>query len=84
MVAHESNGMVFYVPASEAQAQGQAENYQPAEGFVPNYAMPGLPPPTPAPENSMDYYYPQQQQQPQMGGMQEMGTGVYYTAQPQQ
>ncbi|KAK5164887.1 uncharacterized protein LTR77_009551 [Saxophila tyrrhenica] len=55
MVAHESNGMVFYVPASEAQSSEQ--HYQPAEGFVPAYAMPGLPPPTPAPENQMPYYY---------------------------
>nr|POF01156.1 hypothetical protein CFP56_21104 [Quercus suber] len=55
MVAHESNGMVFYLPASEAQQQPQAENYQPAESFVPSFAMPGLPP-TPAPEST--YYYP--------------------------
>ncbi|KAF7197851.1 hypothetical protein HII31_00940 [Pseudocercospora fuligena] len=58
MVAHESNGMVFYMPASEAQQQSQGENYQPAESFVPSYAMPGLPPPTPAPE--APYFYPQQ------------------------
>ena len=76
MVAHESNGMVFYVPASEAQ---QSEQYQPAESFVPSYAMPGLPPPTPAPESSMGYYYPQMQP-----GMQEVGAGVYYPARPQQ
>merc|ERR1712072_14815 len=55
MVAQERNGMVFYVPQSEAQDQGQG--YQPAEGFVPSYAMPGLPPPTPAPD--ANYYYPQ-------------------------
>lgn len=55
MVAHESNGMVFYLPATEAQQQASAEDYQPAEGFVPSYAMPGLPPPTPAPE-SLPYY----------------------------
>ena len=54
MVAQERNGMVFYVPQSEAQDQNQ--NYQPAESFVPSYAMPGLPPPTPAPDAS--YYYP--------------------------
>lgn len=59
MVAHESNGMVFYMPASEAQQQSQGESYQPAESFVPSYAMPGLPPPTPAPESA--YYYPQMQ-----------------------
>lgn len=58
MVAHESNGMVFYLPASEAQQQEQSQNYQPAESFVPSYAMPGLPPPTPAPETSATYYYP--------------------------
>lgn len=58
MVAHESNGMVFYMPASEASQESQGDNYQPAEGFVPSYAMPGLPPPTPAPEQS--YYYPPQ------------------------
>lgn len=56
MVAHESNGMVFYLPASEAQQQSQPEKYQPAESFVPSYAMPGLPPPTPAPDTA--YYYP--------------------------
>jgi hypothetical protein len=78
MVAHESNGMVFYVPASEAQ---QSEHYQPAESFVPSYAMPGLPPPTPAPESAMSYYYPSM---PSNGvGMQEVGTAVYYPAQPQ-
>lgn len=74
MVAHESNGMVFYVPASEAQS---SEQYQPAEGFVPAYAMPGLPPPTPAPDNQMQYYYPPMPH----SGMQEVGTGVYYPAQ---
>ena len=73
MVAHESNGMVFYVPRSEAQ---QSENYQPAESFVPSYAMPGLPPPTPAPED-MTYYYPQMPHT----GMQEVGSAVYYPAQ---
>lgn len=61
MVAHESNGMVFYLPAAEAQQQPQSENYQPAESFVPSYAMPGLPPPTPAPDAA--YYYPQMQGQ---------------------
>lgn len=75
MVAHESNGMVFYVPASEAQSSEQ--HYQPAEGFVPSYAMPGLPPPTPAPDSSMGYYYPQMPH----GGMQDVGNGVYYPAQ---
>ncbi|KAK3709116.1 hypothetical protein LTR37_011095 [Vermiconidia calcicola] len=74
MVAHESNGMVFYVPASEAQ---QSDQYQPAEGFVPSYAMPGLPPPTPAPDSQMPYYYPQMSH----SGMQEVGTAVYYPAQ---
>jgi hypothetical protein len=74
MVAHESNGMVFYVPASEAQS---SEQYQPAESFVPAYAMPGLPPPTPAPDNQMQYYYPPMPH----SGMQEVGTGVYYPAQ---
>ncbi|KXT15173.1 hypothetical protein AC579_3923 [Pseudocercospora musae] len=68
MVAHESNGMVFYMPASEAQQQSQGENYQPAESFVPSYAMPGLPPPTPAPE--APYFYPQQ-----------MPIASYYSAQ---
>ncbi|WPH01781.1 Hypothetical protein R9X50_00463400 [Acrodontium crateriforme] len=63
MVAHESNGMVFYLPAAEAQQQSQNENYQPAESFVPSYAMPGLPPPTPAPDAA--YYYPPMQGQPQ-------------------
>ncbi|KAK4540154.1 hypothetical protein LTR36_009740 [Oleoguttula mirabilis] len=58
MVARESNGMVFYVPQSEAQ-QDQDQQYQPAESFVPSYAMPGLPPPRPAPETSTAYYYPQ-------------------------
>lgn len=72
MVAHESNGMVFYMPASEAPQQTQGENYQPAESFVPSYAMPGLPPPTPAPETN--YHYPSQMQ---MGGM------PYYQAQQQ-
>ncbi|KAF2773769.1 hypothetical protein EJ03DRAFT_68724 [Teratosphaeria nubilosa] len=58
MVAHESNGMVFYTPRSNLEQQPQeGQNYQPAESFVPQYAMPGLPPPTPAPENSA-YYYP--------------------------
>jgi hypothetical protein len=75
MVAHESNGMVFYVPASEAQ---QSEQYQPAESFVPSYAMPGLPPPTPAPENQMAYYYPPMPH----SGMQDMGTAMYYPARP--
>ncbi|CAK3949154.1 Hypothetical predicted protein [Lecanosticta acicola] len=56
MVAHESNGMVYYMSASEAQQQPQGESYQPAESFVPSYAMPGMPPPTPAPESA--YYYP--------------------------
>lgn len=56
MVAHESNGMVFYLPAADASTQAQGENYQPAESFVPAYAMPGLPPPTPAPESA--YFYP--------------------------
>lgn len=65
MVAHESNGMVFYLPASEAPQQPQGESYQPAEGFVPSYAMPGLPPPTPAPETS--YYYPPQAPLQQVG-----------------
>lgn len=74
MVAHESNGMVFYVPASEAQ---QSEQYQPAESFIPSYAVPGLLPPTPAPENQMAYYYPQMPH----SGMQEISRGVYYPAQ---
>lgn len=73
MVAHESNGMVFYLPASEAQQQTTQEHYQPAESFVPSYAMPGLPPPTPAPDAAFYYpvdmnqamYYPQHQQQQQ-------------------
>lgn len=72
MVAHESNGMVFYVPAAEAQ---QSAQYQPAEGFVPSYAMPGLPPPTPAPENAMEFYhtpYP---------AMEDSGGAGYYPAQ---
>ena len=74
MVAHESNGMVFYLPASEAQQQSQSsqEHYQPAESFVPSYAMPGLPPPTPAPDAS--YYYPTM----------DMGQAMYYPQQQQQ
>ncbi|KAK0886934.1 hypothetical protein LTR02_017688 [Friedmanniomyces endolithicus] len=81
MMAHESNGMVFYVPRSDIQEQQGGERnphqeYQPAESFVPSYAMPGLPPPTPAPEMSAQgYYYPPVQQQMGMG-MQE-GTGYY-------
>jgi hypothetical protein len=71
MVAHESNGMVFYLPASEAQQQPTQEHYQPAESFVPSYAMPGLPPPTPAPDAS--YYYPM-----------DMSQAMYYPQQPQQ
>jgi hypothetical protein len=71
MVAHESNGMVFYLPASEAQQQPTQEHYQPAESFVPSYAMPGLPPPTPAPDAS--YYYPM-----------DMSQAIYYPQQPQQ
>lgn len=71
MVAHESNGMVFYLPASEAQQQPTQEHYQPAESFVPSYAMPGLPPPTPAPDAS--YYYPM-----------DMNQAMYYPQQPQQ
>jgi hypothetical protein len=64
MVAHESNGMVFYMPASEASqqpAQAGAGEYQPAESFVPSYAMPGLLPPTPGPEPGgaqQGFYYP--------------------------
>ncbi|KAK6441728.1 hypothetical protein LTR95_002036 [Oleoguttula sp. CCFEE 5521] len=60
MVAHESNGMVFYLPAADVAQQPSAPSateYQPAESFVPAYAMPGLPPPTPGPEESR-YYYP--------------------------
>lgn len=76
--------MVFYVPRSEVQEQDQTggqQNYQPAESFVPSYAMPGLPPPTPAPEMEGFYYPPQTV--PQMGGMQQMGPppmpqGMYY------
>lgn len=75
MMAHESNGMVFYVPRSEVQEQDAGQqNYQPAESFVPSYAMPGLPPPTPAPEASAGYYYPA----PQMQGVQGMGQGPMY------
>jgi hypothetical protein len=61
MVAHESNGMVFYLPASEAsQHNTQAGgDYQPAESFVPSYAMPGLLPPTPGPEpGARGFFYP--------------------------
>jgi hypothetical protein len=73
MVAQEHNGMVFYTPASEApqQAQGNESAYQPAESFVPAYAMPGLPPPTP-PENV--YYYPHAA----MPQAQQHGTQMYY------
>jgi hypothetical protein len=80
MVAHESNGMVFYLPASEAQQQSQStqEHYQPAESFVPSYAMPGLPPPTPAPEGG--YYYPANAVDLGVG----MGMGMYYPQQSQQ
>lgn len=81
MVAHESNGMVFYAPASEAQ---QTDHYQPAEGFVPSYAMPGLPQSGHASEH-MPYYYPHMgPQQQQHGGMQEVGSAVYYPAGGQQ
>ncbi|SMY19049.1 unnamed protein product [Zymoseptoria tritici ST99CH_1A5] len=65
MVAHESNGMVFYMPAGDAAqqpAQGGSAgaDYQPAESFVPSYAMPGLLPPTPGPEpgGQPGFYYP--------------------------
>ncbi|TKA78762.1 hypothetical protein B0A55_04119 [Friedmanniomyces simplex] len=80
MMAHESNGMVFYVPRSDIQEQGGERNlhqdYQPAESFVPSYAMPGLPPPTPAPEMSAQgYYYPPVQQQ--MGMPMQEGGGYY-------
>ncbi|KAK1029574.1 hypothetical protein LTS16_019600 [Friedmanniomyces endolithicus] len=81
MLAHESNGMVFYVPRSDTQEQQGGERnphqeYQPAESFVPSYAMPGLPPPTPAPEMSAQgYYYPPVQQQ--MGMSMQEGTGYY-------
>lgn len=72
MVARESNGMVFYVPQSEVeQDQSGSHVYQPAADFVPSYALPGLPPPTPAPESSAAYYYPPIQQ------------GMYYPPQPQ-
>lgn len=71
MVAHESNGMVFYMPAAEAQQQSTQEHYQPAESFVPSYAMAGLPPPTPAPDTS--YYYPM-----------DMSQSMYYPPQQQQ
>lgn len=58
MMAHEINGMVFYTRRSDLEQQQQdSQQYQPAENFVPSYAMPGLPPPTPAPETSA-YYYP--------------------------
>lgn len=80
MVARESNGMVFYTSAADAQAQ--EGNYQPAESFVPTYAMPGLPPPTPAPESQMSYYYPPPM--PPHEGMQEVGSAVYYPAVPSQ
>jgi hypothetical protein len=75
MVAQEHNGMVFYTPASEAtqQAQGNEATFQPAESFVPAYAMPGLPPPTP-PENV--YYYPHAA----LPQTQQSGTAVYYGA----
>ncbi|GAB7358814.1 hypothetical protein MBLNU230_g4038t1 [Neophaeotheca triangularis] len=78
MVAHESNGMVFYLPAEQAQQQGQgAESYQPAESFVPSYAAYAgqmAPPPVQdmgfyygAPQPGMDasgmWYPPHQQQQ---------------------
>ena len=81
MVAHESNGMVFYMPASEAQ---QSDHYHPAERFVPAYAMPGLAPPTPAPDARMGYYYPPPMQPMQamesVPGIEEVATGVYYPA----
>ncbi|EMC92469.1 hypothetical protein BAUCODRAFT_290551 [Baudoinia panamericana UAMH 10762] len=76
MVAHESNGMVFYISRSDIpqdQDAGTQPQYQPAESFVPSYAMPGLPPPTPAPESTA-YYYPSH---PQMAGM----PGMYYQQQ---
>ncbi|KAK5114593.1 hypothetical protein LTR85_010170 [Meristemomyces frigidus] len=71
MVARERNGMVFYVPQSEVEQESSQAQYQPAESFVPSYAMPGLPPPTPAPETSAAYYYPQMQ------------PGMFFPSQPQ-
>lgn len=66
MVARESNGMVFYMPASEAQQQDQPQF--PAESFVPTAASyPVAMPPTPGPEAGYYYtppqgmYYPSQQ-----------------------
>jgi hypothetical protein len=79
MVAQEHNGMVFYMPASEATQQpaGGESSYQPAESFVPAYAMPGLPPPTPAPEHP--YYYPSAAG-PGMTQVPANGATVYYGA----
>ena len=68
MVARERNGMVFYVPQSEAgqeqplqettaQYPLQHEAFVPAEGFVPGYHAQGMPM-TPGPEQA--YFYPQQ------------------------
>jgi hypothetical protein len=74
MLAHESNGTVFYLPASEASS---SEQYQPAESFVPTYAMPGLPPPTPVPDSQMQYYYPQMPHD----GVQQVENPVYYPPQ---
>jgi hypothetical protein len=77
MVAQEHNGMVFYMPASEATQQPASgeSSYQPAESFVPAYAMPGLPPPTPAPEHP--YYYPSAAV-PGMTQVPANGATVYY------
>lgn len=85
MLAHESNGMVFYVPRSEAESHAGASQpqFQPAESFVPSYAMPGLMhmgvgmgmgvgmPPTPAPDGSSGapWYYGDQGSMGQQGGM---------------
>ncbi|KAK5129584.1 hypothetical protein LTR08_003049 [Meristemomyces frigidus] len=67
MIARERNGMVFYVPQSEAEQEPETQyqsaesfvptegQYQPAESFVPGYAAM---PVTPGSEGA--YFYPQQ------------------------
>ena len=67
MVARERNGMVFYVPQSEAEQEppqeptthypSTHEGYALAESFVPGY-HPQAMPITPGPEAA--YFYPQQ------------------------
>ncbi|KAF2862935.1 PhyH-domain-containing protein [Piedraia hortae CBS 480.64] len=58
MMAHEVNGMVVYMPRSEAEKQQkEGRSYQPAEGFVPSCAV-SAPQPTPPPPPPTSYYQP--------------------------